>query len=840
MMSTMGRAAAPAEPETQPAARKAPKGKRRAPRKSATPRRLTAEQEESVPVGLHKTGRGWGELPLQTALAARHLVGACGISLVKLPAVVPAVHVMLHHELLPEQALFGRISMTAAVLKLNQFDTKVAAARFQQNFKQSGGRLGGNVAHDGSDRPDAKIGTKAHVMQYQIDYWDMEYERATSYLLGARAAASGTSAGTARQMCDQLAKWELVDVIDNRASSFKVAVSAAQRGMQRSCNSDNATAAENVRVDMEKYLGYSLSQWGCFQHRVQLLGTNSLQAFTGVFNDTFELSASVNTMMSKLKWLMDADLEEIQVNWAADKLDPNHCVRMKAPMLGKWEYVSDPLHKIDLYLASWRTFARNQAHRLVGAGQETKREMWELVSHCLHSGQCMFDFYVMVSWMESHIAPLFQWAKAVSRICPQSGVGYRRQDVPVKVLEMRREIDALPKSADSDAVFERKFEACFPKAAHLVSQGRTSEGAGLQIEIGTEQRKQLVRSVGKLGDKAAEVFAKHFHTYLDMPWLLGAVTDWNLGAYAAAHVQHYLYGTPLPAAADVLTVVTEGAKAEAAALRGWLQISGSEIKALARREKIGGAEHKADWVKLSTRRTAARHEPDTLFNVRELPTIFLYFAPDFFDGQSGAQTIEGGFSQWDHLTDSAQDTLLKEALMMWKYLNDRLSENKSALLRQRAGSDATMDTPLPNVDGSRQQVAVAHGAELLDEFARYDALGEDPLSVQMMQDAKAEKASAKRQRVSEHEGRREALTEARKRGRTPLVFNSYAAARKEEEAYTKWTALGAAGQVRAKAQHHAAKKARATLAPAARKRSLPPVNPEPKFKRHTSSQQGAC
>jgi hypothetical protein len=97
---------------------------------------------------------------------------------------------MLHHELLPEQALFGRISMTAAVLKLNQFDTKVAAARFQQNFKQSGGRLGGNVAHDGSDRPDAKIGTKAHVMQYQIDYWDMEYERATSYLLGARAAAT--------------------------------------------------------------------------------------------------------------------------------------------------------------------------------------------------------------------------------------------------------------------------------------------------------------------------------------------------------------------------------------------------------------------------------------------------------------------------------------------------------------------------------------------------------------------------------------------------------------------------------------------------------------------------
>lgn len=68
--------------------------------------------------------------------------------------------------------------------------------------------------------------------------------------------------------------------------------------------------------------------------------------------------------------------------------------------------------------------------------------------------------------------------------------------------------------------------------------------------------------------------------------------------------------------------------------------------------------------------------------------------------------------------------------MMWKYQNDRRSENKSALLRQRAGSDAsiTMATPLPNVDGSRQQVAVAYGAELLDEFARYEALGEDPLS----------------------------------------------------------------------------------------------------------------
>ena len=69
-----------------------------------------------------------------------------------------------------------------------------------------------------------------------------------------------------------------------------------------------------------------------------------------------------------------------------------------------------------------------------------------------------------------------------------------------------------------------------------VSQGRTSEGAGLQIEVSAEQRKKLVRSVGKLGDKAAEVFDKHFNTYLGLPWLLGAVTDWNLGAYAAAHV----------------------------------------------------------------------------------------------------------------------------------------------------------------------------------------------------------------------------------------------------------------------------------------------------------------
>ena len=290
----------------------------------------------------------------------------------------------------------------------------------------------------------------------------------------------------------------------------------------------------------------------------------------------------------------------------------------------------------------------------------------------------------------------------------------------------------------------------------------------------------------------------------------------------------------------MLTEVTEGGKADAAALHGWLQSSASEIKVLSRKEKIGGDEHKADWAKLSSRRTAAFHEPDLLFNIRELPNLFLYFAGDFFGGQSGAQSIEGGFSQWDHLTDSAQDTLLKEALMMWKYLNDRRSENKSALLRQRADSDATMDTPLPNVDGSRQQVAVAHGAELLDEFARYEELDADPLSAQMAKGAKAEKAAAKQQRTSEHEAKRAAQIEARKRGRTPLVFNSYAAARNEEATYAKWAALGTAGQARAKAQYQSAKKARAQLAPAARKRSLPPANPVPKYKRHTSWQQGAC
>lgn len=180
--------------------------------------------------------------------------------------------------------------------------------------------------------------------------------------------------------------------------------------------------------------------------------------------------------------------------------------------------------------------------------------------------------------------------------------------------------------------------------------------------------------------------------------------------------------------------------------------------------------------------------------------------------------------------------------MMWKYQNDRRSENKSALLRQRAGSDAsiTMATPLPNVDGSRQQVAVAHGAELLDEFARYEALGEDPLSAGMMRLAKEDKVSAKRQRDSEHHARRQTLTDARQRGRTPMVYNSFAAARMEEEAYSRWAKLGPVGQVRARAQYHHAKKARATLAPAARKRSLPPPNPEPKFKRHTSMQEGAC
>lgn len=269
----------------------------------------------------------------------------------------------------------------------------------------------------------------------------------------------------------------------------------------------------------------------------------------------------------------------------------------------------------------------------------------------------------------------------------------------------------------------------------------------------------------------------------------------------------------------MLTEVTEGGKADAAALHGWLQSSASEIKVLSRKEKIGGDEHKADWAKLSSRRTAAFHEPDLLFNIRELPKLFLYFAGDFFGGQSGAQSIEGGFSQWDHLTDSAQDTLLKEALMMHKYLNDRRSENKSGLLRQRADSDATMDTPLPNVNGSRQQVAVAHGAELLDEFARYEELDADPLSAQMAKGAKAEKAAAKQQRTSEHEAKRAAQIEARKRGRTPLVFNRcYAAARNERRRRTpsgqlsprtSWADPGEG------AVYQAAKKARAELAPAA-------------------------
>lgn len=184
--------------------------------------------------------------------------------------------------------------------------------------------------------------------------------------------------------------------------------------------------------------------------------------------------------------------------------------------------------------------------------------------------------------------------------------------------------------------------------------------------------------------------------------------------------------------------------------------------------------------------------------------------------------------------------LLKEALMIWKYRNDRRSQGKSALLRQRDGGvldeTITMETPLPDVDGSRLAVAVAHGAELLDEFRRYEKLDGNPLSGEMLKNAKAEKANAKRQRESEYALERATQIEARRNGRTAQVFNQYAAARKEEEVAARWALLQPAAQVRAKAKFQLDKKAHADLPATKKKRTTAPVKPEPRFKRHTSTQ----
>ena len=51
----------------------------------------------------------------------------------KLPAVLATMHVLLHHETLPEQALyFGREYATGAVLKLKHFCGLLGKAMFAQ------------------------------------------------------------------------------------------------------------------------------------------------------------------------------------------------------------------------------------------------------------------------------------------------------------------------------------------------------------------------------------------------------------------------------------------------------------------------------------------------------------------------------------------------------------------------------------------------------------------------------------------------------------------------------------------------------------------------------------
>ena len=90
-------------------------------------------------------------------------------------------------------------------------------------------------------------------------------------------------------------------------------------------------------------------------------------------------------------------------------------------------------------------------------------------------------------------------------------------------------------------------------------------------------------------------------------------------------------------------------------------------------------------------------------------------------------------------------------------------------------------------------------------------VGEDPLSAAIIQRAKEEKASAKRQQCSKHEAERQQLDRARARDLSAKVYSPFAAARMEEDTYALWAPLGAAEQVRAKAHCKHDKAAHASL-----------------------------
>ena len=350
-------------------------------------------------------------------------------------------------------------------------------------------------------------------MGYGGAYWHAQQNRAVTNELAMRYVAGGGSIEeTTRQIMYVLADYgALVVITEPSPGSFAVEVAAGCEGALRSTPSDNATAALGVGDACAEKLGHQVAAPGCVTHKFSLLGKKPAEAMTGTLgsvenkhwrNITNEISYLTHKEKGALKshWEYWKEKGELKTDF--------HIV--PGSTSAKWETEGVACAAVCLHLEDWRRFSVLQTHYLTGWNDNMKAK-WNLVKHMLHSADCMFDFWYNFEY-ETTMNAYFKWDKQKSEICPQSGSGFRSQDMPIKALSMLHVmVNEMVSNDDSRAQRDKKVKAFSPRA-WAISQKRSSGGMDAvgAIVCSEGRAEQMLESTRRHGMMVRQVWTDHF------------------------------------------------------------------------------------------------------------------------------------------------------------------------------------------------------------------------------------------------------------------------------------------------------------------------------------------
>ena len=785
----------------------------------------------SVP-GLVRFGRGAGALPILTMVGARHSMVAGRAPQNKVPMQALIWHVALLHEVPSTDEMFSAPWVHDCVMRLSVLDRKASAITFLANYEASNGIYGLHVPHDGTTLGDARLGKGAHIMTYGGAYWSELEGKAWGVETGLQyTAAGGGIEEVKRQLCHILADFGgLCVVVEPKPGEFHVVVPVKFRGALRTLPSDNATAATGVAPSIGETLDYHVDGHGCGTHKFALFGKKPSEAMCGSLGSVDHLHHL--NILNKMAYLTREYGSTLRRDWERWKEQGELSTAFelqKEAVAGKWESTGDAMAQLtaeDAHFADWRRFATLKAHYL-SAWNADLQHHFLLLQQMLSSAETLFDFYYNASY-ESEINSLFHWDKAASQVCPQSGAGFRLQDLPIKVLMIKHELlTKLPQSADSAAVRDAKIKAFAPRATVIVA---TSTRVGSLPAVGEitctpSAAERLLEATRRHGDMAAQVWREQLEMYLTKPTLLfGIATDRIFGPFFAAVVLRKLKIVdkmpkvyPKPADAIKCGLFPEVIKGIMADILHYINTLGyTRLTKFWEDEGLGDSPAKlADWKALAMHDFPTREDdgPELLFAARQptLANITPWFRGNIFSCPHSNRAREQFFSVASHLTNAQQGEGMKEALCMYsatlrQLRHDALSATLRKFVRKGAPEGTTKESALTVGTATSAAQDRLHGEHMLKLAAYYESLESGTLA-STLADARQHVTNLATRRKAELDFVFEQQAEKRKRGRISMTRDAAAGARKENDVANHWATMTAAERSLAHANVVAAKKA---------------------------------